>query len=161
MREHTCCITGQQLAPEEDIKALKERLAEVIGQLLEQDVTNFLLGGSPGFELLAGAVLLEKRMRDPRITLTVILPHKDATKGWRHEDIVQHGRFLKQADEVFYTSYSKEKGCVQQRNRCLVNNSSVCLCYLNRKVGGVWYTVLLSIRKGLKIINLRFKDAVL
>ena len=36
MREHTCCITGQQLAPEEDIKALKERLAEVIGQLLEQ-----------------------------------------------------------------------------------------------------------------------------
>ena len=31
MREHTCCITGQQLAPEEDIKALKERLAEVIG----------------------------------------------------------------------------------------------------------------------------------
>lgn len=43
---------------------------------------------------------------------------------------------------------------MQQRNRWLVSSSSVCLCYLTRKVGGVWYTVLLSIRRGLSIINL-------
>ena len=47
---------------------------------------------------------------------------------------------------------------VQQRNRWMVDSSSVCLCYFTRKVGGVWYTVLLSIRRGLSIVNLGLRE---
>ena len=154
MREQTCCITGQHLRREEDEEALKARLRRTIEGLAAQNVTHFVMGGAPGFELLAGEVVLEKRAEDPRIRLTVMLPHADVSKGWKRCDVERHERLLAQADEMVYTSYRKEAGCVQQRNRWLVSSSSVCLCYLTRKVGGVWYTVLLSIRRGLSIINL-------
>ena len=158
MQENTCCITGQQLAPLEDRGALNARISEEIERLVAQNVTEFVMGAAPGFEQLAAQVLLEQRARNPRITLTVVLPHRDVAKGWKREDVAEHERILSCADEVVYTSFQKEKGCVQQRNRWLVCSSSVCLCYLNKKVGGVWYTVLLSIRRGLKIINVKIKN---
>lgn len=158
MREQTCCITGQHLRPGEDREQLAQRLRNIIGQLTARDVTHFVMGGAPGFELLAGELLLELRQEDSRITLTVMLPHKDVSKGWKREDVARRERLLAQADEVIYTSFRKEAGCVQQRNRWMVDSSSVCLCYFTRKVGGVWYTVLLSIRRGLSIVNLGLRE---
>ena len=129
MREQTCCIPGQHLRPGEDREQLTQRLRNIIGQLTARDVTHFVMGGAPGFELLAGELLLELRQEDSRITLTVMLPHKDVSKGWKREDVARRERLLAQADEVIYTSFRKEAGCVQQRNRWMVDSSSVCLCY--------------------------------
>ncbi len=86
MREQTCCITGQHLRREEDEEALKARLRRTIEGLAAQNVTHFVMGGAPGFELLAGEVVLEKRAEDPRIRLTVMLPHEDVSKGWKRCD---------------------------------------------------------------------------
>ena len=101
---------------------------------------------------------MELRQEDSRITLTVMLPHTDVSKGWKREDVARRERLLAQADEVIYTSFRKEAGCVQQRNRWMVDSSSVCLCYFTRRVGGVWYTVLLSIRRGLSIVKLGLRE---
>lgn len=110
MREQTCCITGQHLRPGEDREQLTQRLRNIIGQLTARDVTHFVMGGAPGFELLAGELLLELRQEDSRITLTAMLPHKDVSKGWKREDVARRERLLAQADEVIYTSFRKEAG---------------------------------------------------
>ena len=46
------------------------------------------------------------------------------------------------------------RGCMHERNRHLVDNSSVCVCYLNRESGGTAYTVRYARERGLEIINL-------
>ena len=43
---------------------------------------------------------------------------------------------------------------MHKRNRHLVDNSSVCVCYLNKENGGTAYTVDYAGKKGLEIINL-------
>ena len=43
---------------------------------------------------------------------------------------------------------------MHKRNRHLVDNSSVCVCYLNKENGGTAYTVRYAGKKGLEIINL-------
>lgn len=41
-----------------------------------------------------------------------------------------------------------------ERNRHLVNSSSVCVCYLTKDTGGTAYTVKDAKQKGLQITNL-------
>ena len=43
---------------------------------------------------------------------------------------------------------------MHKRNRHLVDNSSVCVCYLNRESGGTAYTVRYAKEKGLEIVNI-------
>ncbi len=59
-----------------------------------------------------------------------------------------------QADKVVYTSQEYTRGCMFKRNRYLVDNSGVCVCYLARDAGGTAYTVNYAKRQGLEIINL-------
>lgn len=55
---------------------------------------------------------------------------------------------------MVYTAQQYTKGCMHKRNRHLVDNSSVCVCYLNRESGGTAYTVNYAKKNGLEIINL-------
>ena len=59
-------------------------------------------------------------------------------------------RTSKQGIKPLYQS----QGCMHKRNRHLVDNSSVCVCYLNKENGGTAYTVDYAGKKGLEIINL-------
>ena len=42
---------------------------------------------------------------------------------------------------------------MHKRDRHLVDNSSVCVCYLNKENGGTAYTVDYDSKNGLEIIN--------
>ena len=61
---------------------------------------------------------------------------------------------LFRSDKVVYTARQYTRGCMFKRNRHLVDNSSVCVCYLTKDSGGTAYTVDYAEKKGLEIINL-------
>ena len=61
---------------------------------------------------------------------------------------------LNAADNVIYTSEVYTKGCMYKRNRRLVDDSSVCICWLKRLSGGTMYTVNYAKENGVKIINI-------
>ncbi len=60
---------------------------------------------------------------------------------------------ISQADKVRYTSEYYYSGCMNTRNRHLVDNSSVCICYLAKSRGGTYFTVIYAEQRGLQIIN--------
>lgn len=53
----------------------------------------------------------------------------------------------------FVSWCANECGYMHKRNRYLVDNSSVCVCYLTEDTGGTAYTVNYAIKSGLKVIN--------
>ena len=55
---------------------------------------------------------------------------------------------------MVYTSQAYTAGCMHKRNRHLVDNSSVCVCYLTKDSGGTAYTVRYARKRGLEVINL-------
>lgn len=59
-----------------------------------------------------------------------------------------------QADKIVYTSQEYTRGCMHKRNRHLVDNSSVCICYLTEPSGGTAYTVNYALRNGKSVINI-------
>ena len=154
MRSHTCCFTGHREIPPERRAEIVGRLERVIVSLYQRDIQYYGAGGARGFDCLAAQTVLRLRESCPDMKLILVLPCLTQTRGWRPEDIAEYERIKAQADKVVYTAQQYTKGCMHKRNRHLVDNSSVCVCYLNRESGGTAYTVDYARKNGLEIINL-------
>ena len=154
MREQTCCFTGHREIPPGERAGIADKLERVIAALYQRGVRYYGAGGARGFDALAASTVIRLRGSCPGIRLILVLPCLTQTRGWRPEDIAKHEHIKAQADKVVYTSQQYTRGCMHKRNRHLVDNSSVCVCYLTRDSGGTAYTVNYAEQQGLEIINI-------
>ena len=122
-------------------------------EAIEQGYRYFGCGGALGFDTLAAQTVLRLQEIYPEISLILVLPCRDQTRGWKQADVAEYDRIMKAADKVTYTSEQYYSGCMHKRNRHLVDNSSLCICYLTEQSGGTAYTVNYARSQGLKIIN--------
>ena len=122
-------------------------------EAIEQGYRYFGCGGALGFDTLAAQTVLRLREIYPEIRLILVLPCRDQTRGWKQADVAEYERIMKAADKVTYTSEQYYSGCMHKRNRHLVDNSSLCICYLTEQSGGTAYTVNYARSQGLSIIN--------
>ena len=154
MKEKTCCFTGHRELPEEQLPQLRNALFKVIVRLASQGVTRFACGGALGFDTLAAQMVLVVKEAFPQIELLLVLPCKTQDKYWPKEDQEIYREILARADRVVFVSETYIQGCMQKRNRLLVEGSSVCVCYCTKKQGGTVYTLNYAQQKGLKVIHL-------
>lgn len=155
MRSKTVCFTGHRELPADDLPEISKRLEDTLATLIEQGYRYFGAGGALGFDTLAAQTVLELKKDYPNIKLILVLPCKTQTRGWEQEDIEEYDRIIGAADKVVYTSQNYYRGCMQNRNRHLVDFSSLCICYLNKSTGGTAYTVDYAKKNKLTIINCR------
>lgn len=154
MRYETCCFTGHRDLPEGARPFLRRRLEAALERLIAEGVRYFGAGGALGFDTLAEECVLRLRERHPHIRLILVLPCPEQTRGWPPQDVNIYHYILSQADKVVYTADHYFRGCMQQRNRHLVDHSGHCVCYLTRPTGGTAYTVRYAQQKGLAVCNL-------
>ena len=154
MREQTCCFTGHRDVPTELKQDIVNQLECILRNLIGEGIRYFGSGGARGFDLMAADIVLQLKKEFPHIRLIMVLPCRDQTRGWRGEDLRHYERVLSQADKVVYTAEHYYRGCMFKRNRHLVDNSSVCICYLTSDHGGTAYTVRYAQSQQLKIVNL-------
>lgn len=154
LRSKTVCFTGHRSIAPTELPGISRRLEETLSALIGQGYRYFGAGGALGFDTLAAQTVLRLRERCPQIRLILVLPCLDQTRGWRQNDIDVYEDIKRRADKVTYTSRDYFSGCMQKRNRHLVDNSAVCVCCLTKSVGGTAYTVDYARRMGLRIINL-------
>ncbi|MCQ4770305.1 SLOG family protein [Intestinimonas massiliensis] len=133
---------------------VKKRLEKVIEESIQTGYLYFGAGGALGFDTLAANTVIKLRAKHPDIKLILVLPCKTQTRGWKQSDIEEYERIIKAADKVVYTSENYFSGCMHKRNRHLVNNSSLCICYLTEDNGGTFYTVNYAKQNGLSIVNI-------
>lgn len=155
MKETTCCFTGHRNLPEGERTRIEARLESAIAGFVQRGYRTFCAGGALGFDTLAAQTVLRLKGMYPQIKLSLFLPCKDQTRRWCEEDCAVYDAILAQADEVQYVSEHYFSGCMQARNRALVDASSVCICYLTQESGGTAYTIKYAQRKGLEIINVK------
>lgn len=154
MRNKTCCFTGHRQIPPGKRTEIADKLERTIVGLYQKGIRYYGAGGALGFDALAAQTVIRLRESCPGMKLILVLPCLTQTRGWRSEDIAEYERIKTQADKVVYTSQEYTKDCMHRRNRHLVDNSSICVCYLTRNSGGTAYTVGYAEKHGLKIINI-------
>lgn len=136
IKAQTCCFTGHRQLPTEARTEINDRLERVILSLYQQGIRAYEAGGALGFDTLAAQIVLRLRENCPSMKLILVLPCLAQTRGWRQEDVMEYERIKAQADQVIYTAQQYTRDCMHKRNRYLVDNGGICVCYLTKDRGG-------------------------
>lgn len=151
----TVCFSGHRIISD-SIVELKNRLIAVITDCIKDGITNFIAGGALGFDILSEQVVIELKNRYPFITLTLALPcsPEEQIARWKPNQQIIYTKILNNADEVQIISPHYINGCMQKRNRFMIDNSTKLICYLRQNRGGTFYTVNYASKNNKLIIRL-------
>lgn len=152
--EKICCFTGHRDIPESESEQLFERLYRAIEELADEGFCIFRAGGAVGFDRLAADAVIALRQKRPNIKLYIYVPCLEQNKFFSQEENEHYIAQIKSADKILCISEKYYKGCMQDRNRALVNGSDACICYLRKSVGGTAFTVNYAEKQNCRIIRL-------
>ncbi len=144
----TCSFTGHRILSKDfDVDKLKE----VINTMLINGYKIFLVGMAMGFDMFCAEILLEKK-REFNIDVIACVPCKEQSKFYKKEEKTKYEEYLKKVDKIVYFGEEYKEGCMQERNRYMVDNSSVLIAHLKYFKGGALYTVNYAKKKEKEII---------
>lgn len=153
MKEKSVCFTGHRTLPA-DHTDLKKRLVVTVAKLALAGYTDFYVGGALGFDTLCAKALLYLKEKHLAIRLHIAVPCRTQADGWDAADRTVYADILSRADEVHILSEQYFRGCMQARNRFMVDNSAVCVSYLTKPTGGTAYTVHYAETHGVQVIKI-------
>jgi len=154
-RLKTACFTGHRQIKESLIE-IERRTTRIVEYLIQNNYRYFGAGGARGYDALASEIVLNLKVKYPKIHLILILPFDNQyihEANWIQSEIDQYHKLKEQASKIVILSSGYSPGIYYRRNRYLVDNSSVCTAYMNRKNSGTGYTVNYAKTQGLSIIN--------
>ena len=154
MNHLTCCFTGHRLLPREKLPGITQRLSAQVDALIAQGVTRFLSGGALGFDQLAALVVLNKRENENKpVELVIVQPCRDQSKAWNNQEKQLYENILSRASQVVCLSEHYFNGCMQIRNRYMVDHADYVIACMERLQGGTAQTVRYAVQKGLDVAN--------
>ena len=155
--EHTCFFTGHRIIANADRERIKSLLKAQCLRLIENyGVTHFIAGGALGFDTLAELAVLDLKHIYPQITLSLYLPCTDQSSRWRAYDKKLWDYLLKAADDYkFITDSTYITGCMQLRNRAMVDDSQYGIVYCTRSRGGTRSCLDYALAKNRKILMIK------
>lgn len=148
------CFTGHRAMSNEEMKKAAVLISNKITELYKRGICNYYAGGALGFDFAAAVTVLNMKTLLPNLTLNLALPCRDYMKKWSRSQIELFERIMTRADSIVYVSEKYSRGCMQMRNKYMVDRSSVCVSYMRECRGGTYNTVSYAKKKGVEVINL-------
>ena len=158
-RPRTVCFTGHRALSHEDENTIRQ-LSDLLELLYQQGYRDFLCGGALGFDTLAAEYVVQLRDKHPDVRLIFCLPCADQSGKWKRADCSRYERLLYLSDETRVLSPRYFDGCMQVRNRYMVDRSYLCIAYMVRLKGGTLSTVRYAISEDVPVINIAVPGAV-
>ena len=150
----TACFTGHRHLLQQKIDTLSQMIDHAIADAYAHGYRQFLCGGALGFDTLAASRILIFRNKYPDTRLVLVIPCENQDLHWSKENQTIYRKNREQADDVIILSPVYYQGCMQSRNRYMVDHSSLCICYLFSLRGGTAYTVRYAAFRNIEIVNL-------
>ncbi len=135
---NACVFTGHRILSD---SFKEEALKKAIEDVLAKGVNVFYNGGAMGFDLLAAERVLELKKKFPEIKLVVCIPCGNQDKSFSQEDKKRYAKILEQCDEKVVLAEHYFRGCMQTRNRYMVDRAEHMIAHLYKDEGGTAYTV--------------------
>lgn len=161
LNSKTCCFTGHrpQSLPwkynEQDKRCLimKERLRKEIEKAIKNGYTTFISGMALGFDMICAEMVLELKKTFSFIKLIGAIPCKTQDRFWNEKDKRRYKDLLGKLDKVrcLYDNYVGSE-CMLERNRFMINNSSLVIALFNGTNGGTKKTLEYAKKQKIKII---------
>ncbi len=158
-KDLTVCFTGHRHIPAEEEDILAQRTDALLEKLYSQGYRDFISGAALGFDALAAECVIRLKGRHPDVSLHLAIPCSTQADRWSAADCERYERILYNADSTHVLSRCYYMGCMQVRNRFMVDRSAFCLCYLTHSRGGTMATVAYAMQQSCPVLNLAMEDA--
>jgi uncharacterized phage-like protein YoqJ len=136
--DKSCVFTGhRQLG--EDFSPRK--LKKAIKTQIENGVEYFYNGMAMGFDLFAAELVLDLKKKYPQIKLIACIPCYNQERYFSEEDKKRYVDILKKTDENVVLSDYYYRGCMQNRDKYMVDRCNSMITYCKKEEGGAAYTV--------------------
>ncbi len=149
-----CCFTGhrdfERTASPTEILIFEKLINNLIGF----GYTTFIAGGALGFDTFAAENILKRREQGSAVRLELVLPCANQAERWKPFEQQRYQNILRAADRVecLYERYNDT--CMHERNRRMVDRSSICVAYCKHSAGGTASTVRYAASHGLTVYNI-------
>lgn len=160
------CFTGHRRFSEGEKADAEKKLDLLIGMLTGSRsgfaARRFFTGGALGFDTLAAEAVLRARERLKNetgaraVTLELLLPCEGQDRYWPETDREAYRRIISLADSVRVFAPHYFNGCMQIRDRALVDSADLCIAWLrpDETDGGTVYTVRHALKTGTPVLDL-------
>lgn len=160
--ERTCAFTGHRPEKlpwgynEEDERcwALKERMWKAAQDIYDMGYRHFLCGMAQGCDLYFAETILALRCLAVGVTLEAVIPHEGQTSHWSEDQQERYERILSMCDKCTVLAPRYTSGCMQRRNRRMVDNASLLMAVYDGSGGGTGYTVGYALQQKVQVLHL-------
>ena len=142
---------------------LRANLTAEYEKLIKRGFRQFLTGGALGSDMMAAEVILElkeKYHRKVNISHWLCMPCRGYTAKWSDADRERLRAIAQKSHAFFVSDTDYFKGCMQVRNRHMVDTSRVVLAVYDGQSGGTHNTVEYARAKGKKVIIIDPKQSM-
>ena len=149
MIEQTCCFTGHRPkklpfksneADERCVK-LKEILCNEIQKLItEKGVNHFISGMAIGTDIICAEIVLDMK-KEYDIVLECAIPCRNQNEKWNKKQKERYSNLIHQADIVTCLQEEYTRGCMQKRNKYMVDNSQYVIAVWDGSKSGTFNTL--------------------
>ncbi len=94
-------------------------------------MTDWLSGIAQGTDLWCAQIVLELKKKNSALKLHAILPCESQESKWTVSTQMLYCSILEQSDEVLYVNREYNANCMLERNRYMVDHSSILLAVYN------------------------------
>ena len=159
-RNTTCCFTGHRPeklpwgSDESDTRCirLKLQIDEAVEQAYLDGIRHFICGMAQGSDLYFCEAVLKLRQCYQDITLEAARPYEAQAKSWPEEEQNRYQGILDQCNYETLVQHIYTPGCMQRRNRYMVDRSELVIAVYNGELkGGTAQTLSYALRNHRKI----------
>lgn len=144
----TCCFTGHRILKKDFL--INQTRQEVLS-LINKKYTTFLVGMAQGYDIECLKLLLELK-KEYFLEIIACIPCKNQAEKLSKKEKEEYFLLLDKVDQKIYLEESYKIGCMQKRNRFMVDNSSTVIVYKYVDKGGTYYTETYAKKKNKNII---------
>ena len=142
---------------EDDLRcaALKTLLRRTVREVYDRGFHTFLCGMAQGADLYFCQAVLDLRQRPPEVTLEAAIPFAGQADHWSAADQRRRMTLLDQCDLETVVQHTYTPGCMNRRNRYMVDRSSLLIAvYDGIPQGGTLNTLSYAMGKGVRTVIL-------
>ena len=160
-KQKVCCFTGHrsQKLPfgfnEQDERCIKLKDAlkkEIIRQIDEYSVTDFISGMAIGTDIFAAEIVLELKKQFPQLWLECAIPCENQASKWREAECERYFNIISQCDKETLLQTRFTPDCMQKRNEYMVDKSDYVIAVWDGTPSGTMNTVRYAEKCGKEVV---------
>jgi len=162
-RQITCCFTGHRPAKlpwgynESDPRCLllRKKLRHAVEVAYEEGFRHFICGMAQGCDLYFAEEILKLRECHSDVTLEAAIPCPGQSDSWPEADKTRYLQLLERCDYETMVQDHYSPGCMQRRNRYMVDHSALVIAVYDGQGGGTQRTLEYAISRRVPFLDIR------